>query len=855
MADRPLSSEPPSTSGLAQPTDRSRPRPTNRSRRNRTFPIEPKNESIDVEKTMPPYFLSPHRVARYYYHECDRYLRYTATPKVQRAAEGVPPHELDHSLLTRALLDSGYSWEATVLADHLGPAALVAQPPPGNPKAAKTECVHTVGATTAALVAAQPGQYIYQPTLVPTPGFYAAYGLDPGLVEFTECRPDLLKVEASPDGGRTVTVLDLKATDEAKLSHRIQAALYSLILKHALADSAITDLEVARRGGIWLYGQGEAELFDLVQVLPPLETFLRHELQPILAAPASQAFWHLSFRCEACDYYRNCRQEAERSDDVSLVPYLSTFAKRHLARAADVHTVADLARFLERPDAPGILQGSASLRGRQRRLQLSVQALQTGTDHPTGAASVAMPVGEQVRIVLSIQSEPLTGSVYGYAIQRMFGKDLFGTGSDTLARVAHSGDPDTVRDLRRSLIKDLMAILRPVHDFNAAHASDAEWSRRKAVQVYVFDSYERDLLVEALLQATQDPSPDTARDALALFFYFQHQDLAAAEDHPAKEVFFPVVALTQVVRSVLALPIKVVYRFADVVAALQPATYGYAYRHTEYFDFELSNRMRSDAIFSVWMRGRLDLVDNIQGHLKRRVWGANSVINGIKERLTASGVLFAWPPKFELPAGMGFAHPLLSRLAFVTRYEVIIGYLDRRLRRSGAEAERLAAAESLRLTALGGDRFRLDPLHAEVEIETSDFPSWILTYDTPAGRRARFAYDDFRFRQAMYAPRNIDIALAKVLGRNDDVVQLGLTKSKAFSEPVEGQVLTLEVRQTDFLSDKLIAELAALDAEADPWFARLITDPLACRRPLPDAASPTLAPFRTSSAARRTLCD
>jgi hypothetical protein len=81
-----------------------------RSLQNRLFPASPKNESIDVETTMPPYFLSPHRVARYYFHECDRYLRYTATPKAQRADEGVPPHELDHSLLTKAILDSGYSW-------------------------------------------------------------------------------------------------------------------------------------------------------------------------------------------------------------------------------------------------------------------------------------------------------------------------------------------------------------------------------------------------------------------------------------------------------------------------------------------------------------------------------------------------------------------------------------------------------------------------------------------------------------------------------------------------------------------------------------------------------------------------
>jgi DNA replication ATP-dependent helicase Dna2 len=429
--------------------------------------------------SMTPYFLSPHRVARYYFHECDRYLRYAATPKARRAQEGVPPHELDHSLLTRALLESGYSWESQVLATHLGDAAIIADPPAGNPKTPKTQCSHGVAATLDLLRAVEPGQYIYQPTIAPSAGFYAAYGLDPALVEFTECRPDLLKIEAGKNGQRRMTVLDLKATDEAKLSHRIQAALYTLILEHVLADSGLDGeggLQVASQGGIWLYQQDEPELFDLVQVRPPLETFLRQDLQAILKAPASEAFWHLYFRCEWCDYYRHRRDEAERTDDVSLVPYLSTFAKRHLARSG-VRTVADLGRFLERPDAPEILNRSASMRGRQRRLRLSVEALQTGTEHPTGAVAVALPQGEHVRLVLTLQSEPVSGSIYGYAILRAQGKDLFGSGTETIARVAPSGDQEAIQDLLRHLVANLMGILRPVHDYNVTIQASARVAR------------------------------------------------------------------------------------------------------------------------------------------------------------------------------------------------------------------------------------------------------------------------------------------------------------------------------------------------------------------------------------------
>src|SRR3712207_8655473 len=65
----------------------------------------------------------------------------------------------------------------------------------------------------------------------------------------------------------------------------------------------------------------------------------RSTLFPYTTLFRSNAFWHVYFRCEWCDYYQHCRAEADRTRDVSLVPYLSSFAKRHLRDVADVRTV------------------------------------------------------------------------------------------------------------------------------------------------------------------------------------------------------------------------------------------------------------------------------------------------------------------------------------------------------------------------------------------------------------------------------------------------------------------------------------------------------------------------------------
>jgi hypothetical protein len=80
--------------------------------------------------------------------------------------------------------------------------------------------VHSVASTIETLRHATPGQYFYQPTLIAIDGFYDRYALDRELIEFGECRPDLLMITAGDDGAKRVTVLDLKATDESKLSHK-----------------------------------------------------------------------------------------------------------------------------------------------------------------------------------------------------------------------------------------------------------------------------------------------------------------------------------------------------------------------------------------------------------------------------------------------------------------------------------------------------------------------------------------------------------------------------------------------------------------------------------------------------------
>ena len=78
----------------------------------------------------PPKLISPSRIARYFFQECPRYLRYSSTPKELWAIEGVPEPPFDHSPVTTAILEGGYTWEEEVVANRLKGRVFIAEAKP-----------------------------------------------------------------------------------------------------------------------------------------------------------------------------------------------------------------------------------------------------------------------------------------------------------------------------------------------------------------------------------------------------------------------------------------------------------------------------------------------------------------------------------------------------------------------------------------------------------------------------------------------------------------------------------------------------------------------------------------------------
>ena len=180
-----------------------------------------------------PKRISPSTIARYYFHECERFLRYVATPVRDRLEEGIPaiPHET--SPVTQAILEGGYVWEEAVVGRHLARRVEVAPAADGRPV---RERVHSAGSSRYLIPNLRPGHFVYQPTLQTPPSFYERYGIDPEVVLVTDCRPDLIESFEDENGRPRLRVIDVKASPGLKLSHRVHATLYTLILEHALVS-------------------------------------------------------------------------------------------------------------------------------------------------------------------------------------------------------------------------------------------------------------------------------------------------------------------------------------------------------------------------------------------------------------------------------------------------------------------------------------------------------------------------------------------------------------------------------------------------------------------------------------------
>ena len=359
-------------------------------------------------------------------------------------------------------------------------------------------------------------------------------------------------------------------------------------------------------------------------------------------------------------------------------------------------------------------------------------ALEQGQPQPHGAASPSLSRGENIGLFLTLQQEPLNESIYLAGLYVTVRKDLReavfsdevrealfdGSRSRPLVLVAQR--PDGVDDVRRRWVRLLHDVIVQVDQYNR----DRDWKDQLSLQAYVLSEQERSLAVSWLLDSLRDP--ELAEQAMTLLFHFQAPELLAANEHPDREVPFPLVILLDALGQVLALPVEVNYTLPEALIALGSRT---KLRRNEYFDFPLGPGMRAEPIHAAWRREQTETLDEIVRQAAARLQAAWGLLQSLRQLAAES--IFTWSAKFTLPTRQVFADPLLSRLAFFARYESLLRCLEVRNLRCEPRPVQLLLGKALELEAAGDDRFQI------VSGATEDFAGRLSRMAAGAGRQCR----------------------------------------------------------------------------------------------------------------------
>src|SRR4051794_31365604 len=106
----------------------------------------------------PPFRTNPSAIARYFFHDCERFLYYTSADPKTRKREGIPAPAFDNSPLVEAILTSGYRWEEEVV-ERLLHGRVVVAPGPGELHTRRLPLEETLRC-----VRHEPaGRFLYQP--------------------------------------------------------------------------------------------------------------------------------------------------------------------------------------------------------------------------------------------------------------------------------------------------------------------------------------------------------------------------------------------------------------------------------------------------------------------------------------------------------------------------------------------------------------------------------------------------------------------------------------------------------------------------------------------------------------------
>ncbi len=219
---------------------------------------------------------------------------------------------------------------------------------------------------------------------------------------------DLVKLQRRDDGALRALIVDLKSTTRVKVEHRLQVAMYRLMLEQILSEGGVAhepielgilfrppvDPAPAEQKQVESGWQAAGSVFGLqnalLEIVKEPGAYLRsaHDLvlgpdsiaHRVARTPFEELPFCLSSKCDSCLYNEFCLRWSARHDDLSLLPHMTSTNKAALRRGG-ITTIRDLATLKSFAPGPGsphsrTLEPTPGREGQVKRL---------GTTWPVGS--------------------------------------------------------------------------------------------------------------------------------------------------------------------------------------------------------------------------------------------------------------------------------------------------------------------------------------------------------------------------------------------------------------------------------------------------------------------------------------
>ncbi|MFD2523077.1 hypothetical protein [Emticicia soli] len=246
-------------------------------------------------------------------------------------------------------------------------------------------------------------------------------------------------------------IIDVKMASEASLKHFTEVTFYALALDAFLRDNnLIARYRVSAKGLVWPGShdinefknivrkfQANNELNPVVKALEEtlipvpyevyeihIKRFFKERLIPVLEKSPKDAAWHISAKCQLCQYLTYCQGEAKRDDQLCKIPWLNS-SQANLIRSEGILNTSDLRQNIlqNTPAWEKIKSVNYQLRADESGIEARCNSLEDGVPYILSErVSHLMPKWSDMSIFLTLHFDPGSGITFAIGAKKVYFK-------------------------------------------------------------------------------------------------------------------------------------------------------------------------------------------------------------------------------------------------------------------------------------------------------------------------------------------------------------------------------------------------------------------------------------------------